>query len=1123
MRNLKKLFAVILTVAMIASLMVPALAATQNTEKALKLQAINVMAGTVDDLKLDEDLTRIQALTFAIRAAGKDAEALALTAEEIEEIFEGWVDVNDVADWQKPYIAYAIKEKITAGVGGGRFASMDRADGPQLLRFLLIAGMGYAPEDVTTVNAVELAIKYGILTANEATLFANDYYLIRDEAVVILYGAFMNGVNADGTKLIDAYIASGATTAAAAAEAGFVTANAMTVKATSADTIEVKFNNPVDKEVVKISVKKGVNNVSTETPAWSEGNKVATIKTNAKLTKGTYTVTATIAEDVEVSATFEVIDQAAATIEILGNVALTGYSKPDAADKILDEAYVYYDVYDQYGNSIRSSTTIQWSGSVNIKPDKSTGLLKLTRSDKNAFTYNEKIFISGVHAKTGTTVTAEVTVGTTQALDSVKVEGFVKKGTTEILKELPAGFKADTYYMIYSANDQNGNPLVKAIGEPIKDNQITFICYDVLLIEKLSEGETTLVIDGVEYYAVFVTPGMQVSKGGVATIGAIANNTGNSDSFNVAIGEDQALASFEMLEPSGRIVDGGSIEIPFKAFDQNGKEITKFVTLAKQTELNKLTFSASPGTLTLSENDDGTATLKYEDDIKDGWANPQTTDGLERFATLTSILTGGAPSNVMLYIEDMPRPTGIKSVDMPEVLVEEDSTTLKFMALNEDDERESNFVFVDQYGNEMSTGDANAFFDAAKNSQLQGNDFAEYRYGLRVEFRGQDNYLTFAPDLEDVKVIPYGGVFTITANGERDVQTAMTGFSFKFDLVKTKDNEEYEQVSPYKNTSLTIVDISALSSFAVGDFNKFHVKTELTGLATGQLGGLNIKDQKLVKGEDGATPTLSSISINEDYQQEASVSGKYNGKDVNIPSNYYDVSSDKLVFSGGKATATSADAISWKATATSADAISWSDFYDVKTANFLRKDADDTVKVEIKNLAGEVIDTLSKGIKIADEAPSIDSLTAKEAITLSPTQTTIKINVETLKKDDVADLQAKDQYGVDFEISKARIKVSSIVPNADGYAENNFKVSNNDSEEVEIVGAERGDTFLLTVSVAGKSVEIKVTVGADENANITGSMNNYLNKLISGYIYEDESKNEVVVEGLEKQRKDGLQ
>ena len=90
MRNLKKLFAVILTVAMIASLMVPALAATQNTEKALKLQAINVMAGTVDDLKLDEDLTRIQALTFAIRAAGKDAEALALTAEEIEEIFEGW-------------------------------------------------------------------------------------------------------------------------------------------------------------------------------------------------------------------------------------------------------------------------------------------------------------------------------------------------------------------------------------------------------------------------------------------------------------------------------------------------------------------------------------------------------------------------------------------------------------------------------------------------------------------------------------------------------------------------------------------------------------------------------------------------------------------------------------------------------------------------------------------------------------------------------------------------------------------------------------------------------------------------------------------------------------------------
>jgi hypothetical protein len=82
---------------------------------------------------------------------------------------------------------------------------------------------------------------------------------------------------------------------------------------------------------------------------------------------------------------------------------------------------------------------------------------------------------------------------------------------------------------------------------------------------------------------------------------------------------------------------------------------------------------------------------------------------------------------------------------MPEVLVEKDSTTLKFMALNDDDELESNFVFVDQYGNEMSTGDANAFFDAAEKSHLRGNDFAGYKYGLRVEFRGQDNYLTFVP------------------------------------------------------------------------------------------------------------------------------------------------------------------------------------------------------------------------------------------------------------------------------------------------------------------------------------------------------------------------------------------
>ena len=1090
MRNLKKLFAVILTVAMIASLMVPALAATQNTEKALKLQAINVMAGTVDDLKLDEDLTRIQALTFAIRAAGKDAEALALTAEEIEEIFEGWVDVNDVADWQKPYIAYAIKEKITAGVGGGRFASMDRADGPQLLRFLLIAGMGYAPEDVTTVNAVELAIKYGILTANEATLFANDYYLIRDEAVVILYGAFMNGVNADGTKLIDAYIASGATTAAAAAEAGFVEANTMVAEATQVNVIKVTFASAVDKADIKFAVTRDGINVATEAPEW-DGSTVATVKTAAKMTAGKYTITATSASDAdfEVKASFE-IKADEVNIVISNTVALTGKGTGTGA-KDGELAYVYYDVLDQYGESIRSSTSIQWSastGSENLNDNRAKGLLTISRSDGKAFTYGEKIYITGVYARTGSSVQAEVSVGMPQALDKVEFAGFLKKGTTDILKTLPAGFKAEAYYLLYNAQDQNGNP-IDYVDKPIDDGEVTFISENVMLIEKIKDGERKIVVGGEEYYAVQVWPGMSVDQGGEATITAIANKTGNKSSLNVAVGENQILQSFTMEYPTGLIIDNEDVEIPFTAYDQNGNEIKNFVTLANQTQFNNLTFNASPGSLKLSENDDGTATLKYNDPGV-AWDDAESTDGIDRIASLTSIVVGGGTSNLTLRIQDRARPVGIKDIKIADVLVEGGSTTVE---LDGDNDTEC-FIFVDQYGREFSEEDAYAFFEASEADQLNGMEFEDYKFAIRMTYLGDNGFFTYndvALEKNNQIEINCDENSAIKADpiAAKDVQTAMPGFSFKFEIVKYKEfatsaesfTDDAQQVSPAKSIEITIIDISAVRSFSIDDINKFFVKTDKTEFATGQLGELD---------EKNVTDDITGAVV--ETQREVGVKGSYNGKDVSIPGEYLTVSSGKFIFTGNQATSVSAPAIKW------------SDLYDVKTANFLRKDATDTIKVAVIDSTGGILDTLSKGITFSDEDRKLDSLTAKESVTLNPNATILTIS-DTID----IDLEAKDQYGDDFDLTGATFKVASVVENADGYAENNFKVSKNDSEVVEIVGAERGDTFTLTVTVGGKSVDVKVTVGADSLSYIRDGVNQYRDNLVKNV--------------LEQQRKDGLQ
>ncbi len=873
----------------------------------------------------------------------------------------------------------------------------------------------------------------------------------------------------------------------------------MVAEATKVNEIKVTFASAVDKADIKFAVTRDGINVATEAPEW-DGSTVATVKTAAKMTAGKYTITATSASDAdfEVKASFE-IKADEVNIVISNTVALTGKGTGTEA-KDGELAYVYYDVLDQYGESIRSSTSIQWSastGSENINDNRAKGLLTISRSDDKAFTYGEKIYITGVYARTGSSVQAEVSVGMPQALDKVEFAGFLKKGTTDILKTLPAGFKAEAYYLLYNAQDQNGNP-IDYVDKPIDDGEVTFISENVMLIEKIKDGERKIVVGGEEYYAVQVWPGMSVDQGGEATITAIANKTGNKSSLNVAVGENQILQSFTMEYPTGLIIDNEDVEIPFTAYDQNGNEIKNFVTLANQTQFNNLTFNASPGSLKLSENDDGTATLKYNDPGV-AWDNAESTDGIDRIASLTSIVVGGGTSNLTLRIQDRARPVGIKDIKIADVLVEGGSTTVE---LDGDNDTEC-FTFVDQYGREMSEEDAYTFFKASEFNKLNGLEFEDYVFSIRMTYLGDNGYFNTPSGYltKDRQIEIYAGIYagrsiTVTADPieENDVKTAKPGFPFKFEIVKYKAHaadaeifaDDAQQVSPAKNFEVTIIDISAVRSFSIDDINKFFVRTEKTEFETGQLGGLN------------ETTTTVLGNINDDAtvetQRKVAVKGTYNGKDVDIPAKYLEVSADKFIFDDDN-----------KAINVSTAAIKWSDLYDVKTANFLRKDATDTIKVAVIDSTGGILDTLSKGITFSDEDRKLDSLTAKESVTLNPNATILTIS-DTID----IDLKAKDQYGDDFDLDGATtFKVASVVANADGYAENNFKVSKNDSDEVKIEGAERGDTFTLTVTVGGKSVDVKVTVGADSLSYIRDGVNQYRDNLVKNV--------------LEQQRKDGLQ
>ena len=259
MRNLKKILAVICVVAMLASmLMVPALAATTfaNEDEAITLNTLTVMNG----MNLGNSVTRIEGLTFAIKAAGKDAAAQALTDAEVVAALANVVDADKIPAWGLKYAAYAVLNAMTTGTDASiapkiKFDPLVGISGDSFLVWLL-RSMGYTT--VGTVNAWEVAVTEAkVLTLSQGYAIHGAAALIRDDVAGILFGALDNGVCKDGKAFVDTLIAAGMFTQQQAADAGLTTPPAAaafgvdSVKALNLKQFEVKFAKAVDSDSAK--------------------------------------------------------------------------------------------------------------------------------------------------------------------------------------------------------------------------------------------------------------------------------------------------------------------------------------------------------------------------------------------------------------------------------------------------------------------------------------------------------------------------------------------------------------------------------------------------------------------------------------------------------------------------------------------------------------------------------------------------------------------------------------------------------------------------------------------------------------------------------------------------------
>lgn len=266
MRNLKKLLAVIMVVAMLASIMVPALAADNETV-AKQLQDLGLFRGYSDtELGLGDYLTREQALAFMLRVMGLEDEALAMSKEEVTENMALVVDPETVTPtWAQPYVAYGIKTGLVKGIDASiapkvKFDGQRVISGQEFVRFIM-NGLGYTEDVVSWNEVMGKAVEVGLLSANKAIALVQEGALTRGDVVPVLASA-LTATTIEGITLAERLIESGDVDEAKLIEYGYFTPSPTPTEAPVEFAVEevyalnlkqiaIVFSKPVDEDTAE--------------------------------------------------------------------------------------------------------------------------------------------------------------------------------------------------------------------------------------------------------------------------------------------------------------------------------------------------------------------------------------------------------------------------------------------------------------------------------------------------------------------------------------------------------------------------------------------------------------------------------------------------------------------------------------------------------------------------------------------------------------------------------------------------------------------------------------------------------------------------------------------------------
>jgi hypothetical protein len=192
MRNLRKLTAAVLAVALVLTSMTTVFAADSanvaNADKAVTLKDLGLYSGQdANDPKvgLENALTTQDSLIFLAKLFGYNEAANKLTADQVAEALAKFDDAASISDYAKNVVAYSAANSILSGSTQNDKFFIEAKDTVTAARFatFMLRQMGYTVPDYRT-SIAQLAETKG--SKVNATLTGD---LTRDAAVGIMYGA----------------------------------------------------------------------------------------------------------------------------------------------------------------------------------------------------------------------------------------------------------------------------------------------------------------------------------------------------------------------------------------------------------------------------------------------------------------------------------------------------------------------------------------------------------------------------------------------------------------------------------------------------------------------------------------------------------------------------------------------------------------------------------------------------------------------------------------------------------------------------------------------------------------------------------------------------------------------